>query len=113
MNIYQWQTLQFYKQWLNGTYFSLTHATIKKKRGNPGGFLDNFKKSILVQVSNAVFIISDDIVGSRLFPEVVVCGGLTKANHSRNLPIIILGVCTVELQTVFWVKENSIGTGIG
>lgn len=72
----------------------------------------NKQKSILVQVSNAVFVISYDIVGSWLFPEVVVCRGLTKANHSRNSSITILGVGTIELQTIFWIKENSIGSGV-
>lgn len=95
-------------------YFSLTHATIKKNMEPLDVFLRslNKEKSILVQVSDAVFIISNDIVGSWLFPKIVVCRGLTKANHSRNLFIIVLGVCTIELQTVFWIKENCIGTGI-
>lgn len=70
------------------------------------------EKSILDKVSNAVFIFSNDIVGSWLFPKVVVRRGLTKANDSRNIFIVILGVRAIELQAVFWIKENSIGTGI-
>lgn len=97
----------------NGTLFLINSSYNLKKYETPI-FLEEIKqtKNILVQVSNAVFIISNDIVGSWLFPKVVVCRSLTKANHSRNHSIIILGVCTVELQTIFWIKENSIGTGV-